>query len=58
MNADEYTELNVFGHLNNALDEETCSWREDSINEIIDRINNPIPEKSSDRSKKTIIRLS
>jgi len=44
MKADEYTELKIFEYLAIVNDPDCKSWREDFINEMIDRVNNPQPD--------------
>ena len=44
MKADELTELNLFEYLRIINDPDCSFWREDFINEMIDRVQNPQPD--------------
>ncbi len=52
--ADELTELNIFEYLKIINDSECNFWRNDFINEMIDRVNNPQPEQNEITARRLI----
>jgi len=54
MKADEFTELKIFEYLGHVNEDGYQHWREDFINEMIDRVDNPEPENNEIKARRLL----